>query len=182
MHAYKYVGAHTLRRLACPTLLGAPQQALTPTHMQAYDLPRACCASRAQIGMPYAFWSAAAVNEEHSALRVEANEIGIDWRDLAEQRRGQDRLKRLSAEAALMAAAPDAAAGAAAVTRARRVRVLGEDELCEWLEERAREAVEAAGPGDARYGDKERRYMVGDTHTHTHTHITHTRKHTDTHR
>jgi hypothetical protein len=120
------------------------------------------CVCHSQIGMPYAFWSAHAVTEEHTALKAEAQELGVDWHDLREERQEAARLARVAADAALLAAENAAGRdGVAAVAAARATRVLGVEELLSLMEEQAAAAVAAAGPNDPRVQEgADRRYMV----------------------
>jgi len=104
-----------------------------------------------QAGIQYAFWSAFAVSEEYDALKSEAAELGIDWLELREEKNRIRRLTRIAASAHMLATL-----GKEAVDDANKVRILDADEVVCWLEDRAREAAEEAGPVDV-----DRRLMVG---------------------
>ncbi|KAG1659046.1 hypothetical protein FOA52_010886 [Chlamydomonas sp. UWO 241] len=97
------------------------------------------------LGLHYAFWSARAVTEEMQALKAEANELGVDVWDLKRRKRESGPWTP----------------GGRPIDEDVRIRLLDGEELTELMEARAAAAVAAAGPGDPRHGDSERRAMVG---------------------
>ncbi len=58
---------------------------------------------RPQVGMPFAFWSAMTISEEHTELKQQAHDLGVDWHALREAKQAQRRRQRLATEAAILA-------------------------------------------------------------------------------
>ena len=87
-----------------------------------------------QLGLDYAFWSAFRVSEETQALKMEAQELGVDIHDLRAQRKREREQQRER----------ERRRGGGQVEEEEedeRIRLLDGEELLELVEERARAAV-----------------------------------------